>query len=65
MLQRLKYNRLMAKSSKCQWRHNKIEYLGHVLGEGRVEVPEARVMAIYNFKKPTIKKDFSGDHWIL
>ena len=27
------------------------------MGEGRIEVPEARVMAICNFKKPATKKD--------
>ena len=48
---------LTTKPSKCVWAAEEIEYLGHVVGKGRVSVPEARVHAIKNFRKPVTKRD--------
>ena len=43
---RLRQNKLMAKPIKCAWAAEKLEYLGHVVGEGTVAVPHARVKVI-------------------
>ena len=39
--------------SKCHWGASKLEYLGHVVGEGKVEVPETRVK---KFRQPRTKR---------
>ena len=57
VLERLRQNKLTAKPSKCVWAAEKLDYLGHVVGGGTVAVPQARVKAIKNFKKPVTKKD--------
>ena len=49
--------RLNGLTVKCQWGASKLEYLGHVVGEGQVSVPEARVEALRQFRKPVTKKD--------
>lgn len=43
VLEALRLNGLTAKPQKCQWGASKLEYLGHVVGEGQVSVPEAKV----------------------
>ena len=57
VLDRLRAHGLTAKESKCEWGASSVTYLGHVVGEGKVSVPEARVAAIRNFKKPHTKSD--------
>ena len=54
---RLRQNKLTAKPIKCAWAAEKLEYLGHVVREGTVTVPHARVKVIKIFKKPVTKKD--------
>ena len=52
VLEALRQSGLTAKPAKCQWGSSKLEYLGHIVGEGKVEVPQARVKAIKEFKCP-------------
>ena len=42
---------------KCVWGARTLEYLGHEIGLGKVEVPEVRVKALTSFKRPVNKKD--------
>ena len=58
VLQSLRINRLTVKLQKCVWGVRQLEYLGHVLGDGKIAIPEARVTAIRNFKRPVTKKRF-------
>ncbi len=54
---------LTAKLAKCQWAKRTLEYLGHVVGNGVVSVPEAKVAALRNYKRPKTKaqlKSFLG-----
>ena len=53
----LRRARLTAKWSKCEWGKEQLEYLGHRIGGGIVEVPEARVKAMAEFRQPVTKKD--------
>ncbi len=46
---------LTAKPSKCLWAKSKLEYLGHLVGNGQVEVPEAKIQALRNYKLPETK----------
>ena len=48
---------MTAKLKKCKWEAKTLEYLGHIVGNGQVAVPEARVKSIRNFKRPVSKKD--------
>jgi Reverse transcriptase (RNA-dependent DNA polymerase) len=36
VLQRLREVKLMAKMNKCKWGRTKVEYLGHVIGKGKI-----------------------------
>ena len=49
ILEVLKRHGLTAKPSKCVWGARTLEYLGHIVGDGKVAVPEARVQAIRDF----------------
>ena len=67
VLERLRQHKLMAKPSKCVWAAEKLEYLGHIVGGGMVAAPQARVVAIKNFRKPVTKgnEHFPWYDWIL
>ena len=47
VLERLRMHGLTAKESKCEWGASSLTYLGQVVGEGKVSVPEARVVRSY------------------
>ena len=48
------------------WGTRQLEYLDHVVGDGNIAVPEARVTAIRNFEKPATKKEVvPGNNIIL
>ena len=54
---------LTAKPTKCQWAKRTLEYHGHVVGNGLVSVPEAKVEALRNYTRPKTKvqlKSFLG-----
>ena len=57
ILEALRENGMTAKLKKCKWAAKTLEYLGHIVGNGQVAVPEARVKSIRNFKRPVYKKD--------
>jgi len=52
VLERLKKFGLTANPKKCVWGVAEIEHLGHRVGKGKVCIPEMRVKALRNFKKP-------------
>ena len=56
VLAKLKDAGLMAKVEKCEWGKSQLIYLGHLIGKGRVAVPEDRASAIANYVQPTTKK---------
>ncbi len=51
---------LTAKPSKCVWGKAKLEYLGHIIGDGEVTVPEAKVTAIREYVRPKTQKDIKA-----
>ena len=57
VLDRLRKFHLTAKPSKCEWGAQSLLYLGHAVGLGKISVPEARVAALRNFRKPVTKAD--------
>ena len=48
---------ITAKPGKCQFGRQHVEYLGHVIGCGSLAIPEHRVTAIRDYKRPVNKKD--------
>ena len=50
-------NGVTEKPQKFKWVANTPEYLGHIVGNGQVAVPEGRVQALRDFKRPVKKKD--------
>ena len=60
---RLQQAELTAKLAKCQWAKRTLEYLGHVVGNGLVSVPEVKVEALRNYTRLKTKaqlKSFLG-----
>jgi len=51
---------LMAKREKCVFGKRKLEFLGHVIGDGVVSVPEARVRVIREHPVPVTRKQLRG-----
>ena len=56
MLQCLREAGLTANPAKCHWGGTKMEFLGHLVGEGTMFIPEHRVKALTEYNKPVTKK---------
>ena len=56
MLYRLREVGLTASPKKCTWGSKVVEFLGHSLGEGKINIPESRVKALRNYIRPRSKK---------
>ena len=56
VFQQLRSSGLKAKLSKCSFGKAHIEYLGHMAGSGNLAVPEHRVSALANYKRPITKR---------
>ena len=47
---------LTAKPSKCSFGKTTLQYLGHNIGSGKIVVPEHRITALADYKRPITKK---------
>ena len=47
---------LTAKLSKCDFGKTHVQYMGHVIGSGTLAVPNHRIMALADYKRPITKK---------
>ena len=56
VLGRLKQAGLTANAKKCQWGLTKVEFLGHIVGQGKVSPAELKVKSVSDFKFPETKK---------
>jgi len=50
VLGKLRKAGLTVNMSKCEWDKQQLEYLGHRVANGVVEVPEARVRSIVEYR---------------
>ena len=57
VLNRLRAAGLKAKPSKCTLGDDHCVYLGHKVGNGKIEMEEAKLEALRNFNRPKTKKD--------
>ena len=47
----------MLLTSMCQFGHAEAHYLGHIIGQGKVEPDDKKVTAVLKYPTPTCKKD--------
>ena len=60
VLQQLQQHGLTVKPVKCQWGATTIDFLGHVVGDGKISVPDCIVVAIKSHKRPITQKDLQS-----
>ena len=51
---------LTAKPVKCSWGRSYVQYLGHMIGGGKMAVPSMRAKAMAEYKRPVTKKDMQS-----
>ena len=56
VLGRLREAGLTANTSKCKWGQTKCEFLGHIVGEGKITPAESKVKVIRDFGQPKTKR---------
>lgn len=57
VLYALRESGLTVKKEKCAWGLRHVEYLGHLIGNGQLSVPDHRITAMKEFIKPKSKRD--------
>ncbi len=57
VLHALRESGLTVKKEKCAWGLQQVEYLGHLIGNGQLSVPDHRITAMKIFIKPKSKRD--------
>ena len=57
VLKRLKENDLYVKPEKCAWKVQKVNFLGVVMGEGKIEMEEDKVAGVLNWPIPKTVRD--------
>ena len=56
VLTKLKAAGLTANPAKCKWGGRSMEFLGHLVGEGKMSVPAHRAEALGKYNKPVTKR---------
>ena len=56
VLDKLRKAGLTANPAKCKWGGSKMEFLGHLVGEGSMSVPDHRAEALATYNRPITKK---------
>ena len=57
VLRRLEENDLYVKPEKCSWKTNKVNFLGVVMGQGKIEMEEDKVARVLNWPTPRMVRD--------
>jgi len=57
VLRRLKENDLYVKPEKCAWNVQKMNFLGVVINQGRIEMKENKVAGVLNWPTPKMVRD--------
>ena len=57
VLRRLEENDLYVKPEKCAWKVQKVNFLGVVMGQGRIEMEEDKVAGVLNWPVPKTVRD--------
>jgi len=56
VLEKLKEAGLTASPKKCHWGGSCVEFLGHMIGGGKMSLPQHRVTALAKYERPRSKK---------
>jgi len=57
VLKRLEENDLYVKPEKCSWKVNKVNFLGVIMGQGKIEMEENKVVGVLNWPVPKTVRD--------
>ena len=57
VLRRLEENDLYVKPEKCAWKVQKVNFLGVVMGQGKIEMEENKVVGVLNWPTPKMVRD--------
>ena len=57
VLRQLEENGLYVKPEKCSWKVNKVNFLGVVMGQGKIEMEEDKVVGVLNWPIPKTVRD--------
>jgi len=57
VLKRLEENDLYVKLEKCTWKTNKVNFLGVVMGQGKIEMEEEKVEGVLSWPVPKMVRD--------
>ena len=57
VLKRLEENDLYVKPEKCSWKTSKVNFLGVVMGQGKIEMEEEKVEGVLNWLVPKTVRD--------
>jgi len=57
VLRRLEENDLYVKPEKCTWKVQKVNFLGVVMGQGKIEIRENKVVGVLNWPTPKTVRD--------
>ena len=57
VLKRLEENDLHVKPEKCSWKTNKVNFLGVIMGQGKIEMEEGKVEGVLNWPVPKTVRD--------
>ena len=57
VLKRLEENDLYVKLEKCAWKVQKVNFLGVVMGEGKIEMEEDKVAGVLSWPIPKMVRD--------
>jgi len=57
VLQRLEKNNLYVKLEKCTWKVQKMNFLGVVMGQGRIKMEENKVVGVLNWPVSKMVRD--------
>jgi len=57
VLKRLKENNLYVKPEKCAWKVQKVNFLGVVIGQGKIEMEEDKVVGVLNWPIPKMVRE--------
>jgi len=57
VLRRLEENNLYVKPEKCTWKVQKVNFLGVVMGQGKIEMEEDKVAGVLNWPVPKTVRD--------
>jgi len=64
VLKQLEENNLYVKPEKCSWKTSKVNFLGVIMGQGKIEMEEEKVEGVLNWLVPKTVRDVRKFLWL-